>query len=139
MELSESLKLSLVRESTKFDISKLPSYAQLYNFAPLDYQDSIDVLASDTGTYVTATDSFLSGWGGAENKIAKRIVICRNFDQAEACMKAMKRDGFKHVNISLTIPRYASKYVVTVSDFNDSPAWNEKYFKENPEEKIERK
>ena len=36
----------------------------------------------DKKYYVSMTDSFLSGWGMAENKISKYIVICDNLEQA---------------------------------------------------------
>ena len=38
----------------------------------------------DKKYYVSMTDSFLSGWGMAENKISKYIIICDNLEQARA-------------------------------------------------------
>ena len=32
--------------------------------------------------YVTATDKFMSGWGLAENKTNKVVVVCENWQEA---------------------------------------------------------
>ena len=38
--------------------------------------------------WVSMTDKFMSGWGGARDKTNKYIVECENYNQAEALKKA---------------------------------------------------
>lgn len=77
---------------------------------------------------VTAVDKMLSGWGRAEGKIAKRIVICENWTQADRVAKNMRNHGFIYVNersARIGLPYYApSRYVVSVDHAKDCPLWN---------------
>ena len=70
----------------------------------------------DRKYYVSMTDSFLSGWGMAENKIRKYIIICDNLKQAREVAECAgrKNSGFKYINITTKKPYYSSKrYVVS--------------------------
>lgn len=71
--------------------------------------------------YVTMTDTFLSGWGLADDKISKFIVTCDNFEQAETIKKnAMLRDDMKYINICTNKPRYnLNKYHVVYENYEE--------------------
>lgn len=59
--------------------------------------------------YVTMTDKFMSGWGMAENKTNKFIVVCENWKQAETIERnAKKRPEMKYINICTQKPRYGA-------------------------------
>ena len=77
---------------------------------------------------VTAVDKMLSGWGRAKGKIAKRVVICEDWTQADRVVKNMRQQGFIYVNersSRIGLPYYApSRYVVSVNHANDCPIWN---------------
>lgn len=78
--------------------------------------------------YVTATDRFLTGWGCADGKIAKRIIICDNYRQAQRIADAFVNEGkqFGYVNITDKAPNYnESKYVSSWSTYEDfnNPCW----------------
>ena len=65
--------------------------------------------------YVTMTDTFMSGWGMAENRINKYVVVCDTDTQARTIVKnAGKRREMKYINMRSTKPSYpASKYLTT--------------------------
>ena len=71
--------------------------------------------------YVTMTDRFLSGWGLANGRISKFVVICDSFEQAETVKKnAMLREDMKNVNICVNKPRYnLNKYHVSYKNYNE--------------------
>lgn len=73
--------------------------------------------------YVTASDKFMSGWGRAENKTAKRIVVCKTWRQAQRMADAMKNNPhsyMKYVNIRSSFPRYSdSSYICSFSTYED--------------------
>lgn len=77
---------------------------------------------------VTAKDKHLSGWGRAEGKIAKRVVICDNWTQADRIARNMGKHGFVYIHARsarLGLPYYSpSRYVVSVDHANDCPLWN---------------
>lgn len=77
---------------------------------------------------VTAVDKMLSGWGRAEGKISKRIVICEDWTQADRVANNMRQQGFIYVSersARIGLPYYApSRYVVSVNHANDCPVWN---------------
>ena len=71
--------------------------------------------------YVSMTDKFLSGWGLANNKIDKLVIICENFEQAETIKKnACIRGDMKNINICLNKPRYnLNRYIVSYKNFDE--------------------
>lgn len=71
--------------------------------------------------YVSMTDKFLSGWGLAENKISKFIIICDNLEQAETIERnAAMREDMKNINICFNKPRYnANRYHVSYKNFDE--------------------
>ena len=78
---------------------------------------------------VTAVDKRLSGWGMADGKICKRIVICDGLVQAHKVADNMRKDGFTYVGCRLVgrcgVPYYApSKYVVRWHLAERCPVWN---------------
>ena len=78
--------------------------------------------------YVTMTDTFLSGWGKAEHKIAKYVIICDNYEEAYTVYKNAKdRSDMKHVRITKNKPYYSPKqYQVSVRTKADVPTWFQK-------------
>lgn len=71
--------------------------------------------------YVTMTDTFFSGWGKAEGKINKHIVVCDTLDQAYGIYKAAtERPEMRHCNYTDKKPRYSSgRYIVTESHVSE--------------------
>ena len=70
--------------------------------------------------FVTMTDKFLSGWGCAENKIAKRVVICPNRQKAELIKDRLfnPKHMMKNVNVVYNLPNYsANKYTTSYDLF----------------------
>ena len=65
--------------------------------------------------YVTMTDKFMSGWGGAKGKINKYVVICETGEQARRIEKnAGYRSEMKYINVTTTKPYYdPRRYLVT--------------------------
>jgi hypothetical protein len=75
--------------------------------------------------FVTMTDKFLSGWGCAQNKIAKRVYICKDHQQAaELYSRIIARQPkceMTHVNTTPRMPYYSpSKYFVSWVLYSDS-------------------
>ena len=73
--------------------------------------------------FVCATDKFMSGWGRAENKTAKRIIICRTYREAQRIADAFKRNPNSYmiyVNIRTSFPNYpVNKYISSYSLYDD--------------------
>ena len=71
--------------------------------------------------YVTMTDNFFSGWGPAEGKTNKLIIICSNYDQAsQIANHARTRNEMNYVNICVTKPSYKSvSYLESWKDYSD--------------------
>jgi len=65
--------------------------------------------------YVTATDSFLSGWGKSKDKINKIVVECYSYEVARKVYDKLKdRADMKYVNICNTKPYYSKdRYYVS--------------------------
>jgi|LakMenEpi03Aug12_release.lakeMendotaPanAssembly.Ray.scaffolds.fasta_scaffold181457_5 hypothetical protein len=60
--------------------------------------------------YVTMTDRFMSGWGGAKGKINKLIIECDTYAQAEIIARnAEQRSEMSYINIVTKYPYYNSK------------------------------
>lgn len=65
--------------------------------------------------YVTMTDTFLSGWGPAENKKAKYVYECETYEEALIVHgNAENRSDQKHINICQKKPNYNRKTHVTM-------------------------
>lgn len=64
--------------------------------------------------YVTATDKFMSGWGLAENKTNKVVVVCENWQEAREVKEALhSRDEMKYINVRSNKPYYNNNYVIS--------------------------
>ena len=69
--------------------------------------------------YVTATDKFMSGWGLAENKINKVVVVCNSIGEAEEVEEALhRRSEMKYINIRYSKPYYRGGYVISWYKYN---------------------
>lgn len=75
---------------------------------------------------VTATDKFLSGWGEAQGRTCKLVVVCKDLSQARRVKNNMDDDRtLTYVNIVSTKPSYSpSRYKVVYKDASDCPLWN---------------
>lgn len=71
--------------------------------------------------YVTMTDSFMSGWGRAKDRINKFVVACDNYSQAEEIYeKASKRGEMKYVRIARKMPYYSpGRYLVSYREYRE--------------------
>lgn len=71
--------------------------------------------------FVTMTDKFLSGWGGASGRIAKFVIVCETIEQAETIERnARKRSEMKNVSICTKRPNYSAKrYQTTFQAFDN--------------------
>ena len=71
--------------------------------------------------YVTMTDKFFSGWGKAEGKLAKFVVVCDTLQQAEGIfLAAQNRPEMVAVNYTGIKPRYSSnRYIVSESHVSE--------------------
>lgn len=84
-------------------------------------------------TFVTFTDKTMSGWGRAENKTSKRVIVCENWNQAvrleDAFKNAPKREGIIRVNSCSKFPYYSpTKTVVSIDHYDDwAKGWVMKY------------
>lgn len=78
--------------------------------------------------YVIGNDKHLSGWGRAEGKISKRIVVCRDREQAFRVARNMEQTGFIYVSARPArreLPYYSpSRYVLSFNHADDCPLWN---------------
>lgn len=65
--------------------------------------------------YVTATDSFMSGWGCAEGKINKIAIGCNNRTEVAEVKNALRgRSEMKYVNDTTNMSRYhSSRYLIS--------------------------
>lgn len=79
-----------------------------------------------TDYVVTATDKVLSGWGRAEGKIHKQVVICSDYEQCKRVTRNLRLQGFTYINWrGAQIPRYSSsRYSVSYHHADDCPLWN---------------
>lgn len=64
--------------------------------------------------YVTATDSFMSGWGCAKGLINKVVIGCNTYSEVIEVKNALhSRDEMKYVNCTVN-PRYSpDRYLVS--------------------------
>ena len=78
------------------------------------------------------TDSFMSGWGHAKDKINKLIFVCSSFTEVSIVMEnAKNRTDQKNINYKTTKPYYSpKKYFVQIKTKEDYPSWYKAgYFK----------
>lgn len=74
-----------------------------------DAPDSAIVKIELIPYYVTMTDKFMSGWGMAERKTNKFIIVCDSRKDAEVIERnAKKRPEMKYINICIKKPRYGN-------------------------------
>jgi hypothetical protein len=75
--------------------------------------------------YVAMTDKFMSGWGKAEGKTNKHVIVCNSYDQAKIVERNAKdRSEMKYVNIRSTKPHYNEHAVITTwADKKKAPRW----------------
>ena len=54
--------------------------------------------------FVTMTDTMLSGWGQADNKTAKRVILCKTFRESQIIVSGLNncknRNGMRYINIA---------------------------------------
>lgn len=77
---------------------------------------------SDYNYFVTMTDTMLSGWGNADGKTAKRVILCQTFREAQVIVSGLNncknRNGMRYINIACKFPKYSEKrYTVSVDEF----------------------
>ena len=81
--------------------------------------------------YVTMTDTFMSGWGYADNKINKLVFICKDIKEAKIVKdNAEHRTDQKHINICSNYPYHLfnnKKYYAQLKHSKNYSAW----YKEN--------
>jgi len=75
--------------------------------------------------YVTCTDKFMSGWGGAEGLINRLILPCETEEEAWIVYdNANGRTDQKNVHVCTTKPRLKSSgYLYQVMDRDDAKPW----------------
>ncbi|WP_300855769.1 hypothetical protein [uncultured Clostridium sp.] len=76
-------------------------------------------------TWVTATDTFLSGWGQARDKINKIVLECDSWEEAQIVMENMRnRSDMKYINYFYERPTYPKNYYMTqYKTKEDMPNW----------------
>ena len=83
--------------------------------------------------YVTTTDTFMSGWGCAENKINKLVFICDSYKEALIVKdNAEHRTDQKYINIRSNKPYHLlnnDRYLTQIKTKEDYNCWyKENYF-----------
>ena len=75
--------------------------------------------------YVTMTDKFLSGWGGAQGRTSKFVIECTTYDEAKIVAEnAQGRGEMKRINIVTKKPYYSPKnYHVSIGDKSSCSRW----------------
>lgn len=75
--------------------------------------------------YVTMTDTFLSGWGEAENRISKYVIECETYEEAQTVYNNAKaRTDMKDVSIAYKKPYYSPKtHHVAFRTKEEVPSW----------------
>lgn len=79
-----------------------------------------------TKVYVTMTDKFMSGWGGAQGRTAKYVIACDNYGEAETVSdNARSRSEMKYVNIVVgRKPTFSAKrFQVSYADKKKARNW----------------
>ena len=74
--------------------------------------------------YVTAIDSFMSGWGGAEGKSNVICLPCANESEAKSAMAYMlSRPELEKIKVSREKPLVDAEATVSVFNPQDQPVW----------------
>lgn len=97
-----------------YKMNTLVSYnGEIFNVSPSDF-------------FVTCSDRFLSGWGGATGKTHKHVIICPDYQTAQKIAYNLRKDkGMKYINICCRVPRYSSaRFTVSVRPASACPLWN---------------
>jgi len=83
---------------------------------------------TQTMYYVTMTDTFLTGWGHAQNKTAKFIYECETYEEALIVQEnAANRTDQKYINICIRKPYYSPRsYLVQIKNKINCPFWYKK-------------
>ena len=85
-----------------------------------DAPDSAIVKIELIPYYVTMTDKFFSGWGMAQNKTNKFIVVCENWKQAQTIERnAKRRPEMKYINICSNKPKYGKNVLESWKTFEE--------------------
>jgi hypothetical protein len=82
--------------------------------------------------YVTMTDKFLTGWGVARDKLAKLVIECETFEEAETVKEnAENRSEMGNIHIRTSRPLYPkATHEVSFHNKADYENWFVKgYFK----------
>ena len=79
-----------------------------------------------TKYYVTTTDTFMSGWGTAENRVSKFVIVCDSYADAEIVRYNMRKEPcFKNVRICVNKPHYpTNRYHTSFKTFAECSAYN---------------
>lgn len=83
--------------------------------------------------YVSMTDSVMSGWGRAGDKINKLIFVCEGYEEADIVEdNARNRTDMKYINICANKPYYnRDRYYPQYYTKEDYSSWYVKdYFKD---------
>jgi hypothetical protein len=75
-------------------------------------------------TYVSASDSFLSGWGDATGKTSKFVVVCDTQEEVLKTKKWMESQGcFHHIQTHDSKPYFPpGNYHVSIKDYDECGA-----------------
>ena len=76
--------------------------------------------------FVTMTDKFLSGWGCADGKTHKQVIICKDYKQARRLADGIKNtpnSGMRYINITDKLPRYGARYSVSYESYSPAFIW----------------
>lgn len=75
--------------------------------------------------YVAMTDTFMSGWGLAQNKINRLVFECETYEDAIIVYhNAKERSEQTDINIRETKPHYnEEKYYTQFKNKTDAPKW----------------
>jgi hypothetical protein len=80
--------------------------------------------------YVSMTDTFMSGWGEARDKINKLIFLCDTMEEAQIVKdNAEQRTDQKYINICTQKPYYNKyRYSVQIKTKEEYNSWYVKNF-----------
>lgn len=83
-----------------------------------------EITLTDKMWFVVCTDEFLSGWGCAEGKTAKRVCVCKDHQEAEKLFDRMfvnrQRHQLRNIYTTPEFPYFpTSKYTVSIDKYSD--------------------
>ena len=86
--------------------------------------------AEEKKYYVTMTDTAMSGWGCAKNRINKLIFVCDTYEEAVIVENnAHERSDMTYINICTKKPYYNPKrYLTQIKTIGISKNWYRKDF-----------